>query len=151
MPLKIIHFDLGSNMAYAHNCCGDVVIVDHFTAKGTRQERAAQTLDWLENRFAAMKKAKTLPQAVHYERPFARGMHATRSLWGIAGLLEAVAKLYGIDTFDTTPKEIKKFVAHYKASKEEMMDAAFAMGYTGTNEHEADAYCGLKYAEKHIK
>lgn len=149
--LKLIHFDLGANMAYAHNCMGDVVIADHFTAKGTRQERAAATLKWLNLRFSDLVKARTVPDAVHYERPFARGMHATRSLWGVAGLVEAVAKQYGLDTFDTTPKEIKKFVAHYKASKEEMIVAARLLGYMGNNEHEADAWCGLKYAEKYIK
>lgn len=149
--LKLIHFDLGANMAYAHNCMGDVVIADHFTAKGTRQERAAQTLSWLQLRFQQMKVVGLLPEAVHYERPFARGMHATRSLWGVAGLVEAVAKQYGLDTFDTTPKEIKKFVAHYKASKEEMIVAARLLGYMGNNEHEADSYCGLMYAIKHIK
>ncbi len=150
MALKLIHFDLGSNMAFAHNCCGDVVIVDHFTAKGTRQERAYATLCWLENRFNSMDATKLLPDAVHYERPFARGQHATRSLWGVAGLLEATAKRYGLDTFDSTPKEIKKFAGNYKASKDDMIAAAQALGYKGFNEHEADAFIGLKYAEKYI-
>lgn len=151
MPLKIIHFDLGANMAYAHNCCGDVVIADHFVAKGTRQNRAMETLLWLNERYQSMKKAGTLPDATHYERPFARGMHATRSLWGVAGLIEAVSKSYGIDTFDSSPAEIKKFATQVGgANKDDMWSAAMGMGYMGTNEHEADAWCGLKYAERYL-
>jgi hypothetical protein len=174
--VNIIHFDLGSNMALAHNGCGDVVITDHFVATGPRSERAAQILRWLVKRKRDFKEAGIVFSVAHYERPFARGFDATRSGWGIAGLIEGV---FGGDTviLDSTPQAIKSFAIgkpkrevkyeivkgkkkrikatsaerHAAAAAEKllMIDAAQALGYMGNNEHEADAFLGLKYAEKH--
>lgn len=149
--MKIIHFDIGANMAFAHNGMGDdAIIVDSKAFTGNRQERAAATLRWLLKRFKEMKAAGIEFDAVHYERPFARGQAATRSLWGVAGILEAAATINGWPTLDSTPVEIKKFATHAKASKDEMMVVATARGYRGSNEHEADAYLGLQYALKYI-
>lgn len=149
--MKIIHFDIGSNMAFAHNGCDGVVVWESKEFKGTRQERAAATLRWLLKRFKEMKAAGIEFDVVHYERPFARGQHATRSLWGVAGLLEAAAVVNGWPTLDSTPIEIKKFAGNPKADKSYMIRAAKERGYSGNNEHEADAYLGLKYAETVIK
>lgn len=163
--MNIIHFDLGSNMALAHNGCGDVVVTDHFVATGPRTERQAQILRWLVRRKEEFKKAGIKFDVCHYERPFARGFDATRSGWGIAGLIEGV---FGNDCviLDTTPQSIKSFALGSKkiarkkmtsaerhaaaaAEKLAMIEAAQVLGYTGDNEHEADAFLGLKYAEKH--
>lgn len=146
--MKIIHFDIGANMAFAHNGMGDdAIIVDSKTFTGNRQERAAATLRWLLKRFKEMKAAGIEFDAVHYERPFARGQAATRSLWGVAGILEAAAVVQGWATLDSTPVEIKVHATgNSKASKEDMIAAARKAGYRGSNEHEADAYLGLKYA-----
>jgi hypothetical protein len=163
--MKIIHFDLGSNMAFAHNGCGDVVITDHFVATGPRQQRQAEILRWLVRRRKELSLAGIKFDVVHYERPFARGFDATRSGWGIAGLIEGV---FGSDTviLDSTPQSIKSFALgskkiarkkmtsaerHAAAAAEKllMIDAARALGYMGNNEHEADAYLGLKYAEQY--
>lgn len=173
--MNIIHFDLGSNMALAHNGCGDVVIAERFTATGARSDRQAQILRWLMKRKAEFKAAGITFEVCHYERPFARGFDATRSGWGIAGLIEGV---FGNDAviLDSTPQQIKTFaigapkrVIEYEivkgkkkrkkmssaarhaaadAEKLAMIAAAQALGYYGDNEHEADAYLGLKYAEK---
>lgn len=168
-PLEIIHFDIGSNMAFAHNGCGDVVVTDHFTATGPRADRAAQTLRWLARRKKEMHDAGIQFRVCHIERPFSRGFDATRCGWGIAGLVEAV---FGNNTvvLDSTPQSIKSFAlakigrvpsrsktkmksadreAAAKQEKLWMIEAAQAMGYEGENEHEADAYCGLKYAEEY--
>ncbi len=174
--MNIIHFDLGSNMALAHNGCGDVVVTDHFVATGPRSDRQAQILRWLVRRKEEFKKAGIRFGVCHYERPFARGFDATRSGWGIAGLIEGV---FGNDSviLDSTPQSIKSFAIgkpkreatyvvvkgkkkrvkmtsaeRHKAAAEEklaMIEAAQALGYAGNNEHEADAFLGLKYAEKH--
>lgn len=174
--MNIIHFDLGSNMALAHNGCGDVVITDSFVATGPRTDRQAQILRWLVKRKGEFAKAGIKFDVCHYERPFARGFDATRSGWGIAGLIEGV---FGADSviLDSTPQQIKTFAigapkrvieyeivkgkkkrkkmargdrdAAAKAEKLAMIEAAQALGYNGDNEHEADAFLGLKYAEKH--
>lgn len=166
--MKIIHFDIGSNMAFAHNACGDVVVVEHFKATGSRADRAAQTLRWLARRTKEMKDAQIKFDVCHYDRPFTRGYDASRCLWGIAGIVEAV---FGGDTvlLDSTPQSVKSFALakigrvpsrsktkmksadRIKAAAQEklwMVEAAQVMGYTGDHEHEADAYCGLKYAEE---
>lgn len=149
--MKIIHFDIGSNMAFAHNGMGnDCIISDSREFKGNRQERAAATLRWLLKRFKEMKAEGIEFDVVHYERPFARGQAATRSLWGVAGILEAAAIIQGWPTLDSTPVEIKKFAGNAKASKDEMIAFARKIGYKGTNEHEADAYLGLQYALKYV-
>lgn len=85
---------------------------------------------------------------VVYERPFARGQGATRLLWGMAGILEAAAHNAGVAVLDMTPGEIKLWATGKgNAGKPEMIAAAQRLGYTGDNEHEADAYCLLKFAE----
>lgn len=165
--MKIIHLDLGTNMAFAHNGCDGVVVVEHFTSTGARPERAAQTLRWLAKRAKQMQDAGIAFNVCHYERPFSRGYDATRCTWGIAGIIEGV---FGGNTviLDSTPQSIKSFAlekigrvptrsktkmkkaqreAAAKQEKLWMIEAAQAMGYAGDNEHEADAYCGLKYAE----
>ena len=163
--MKIVHFDLGSHMAYAHNgWIGEPIHVGHFDAEGSRQERAALILAWL---FECKIEWGVVFDVCHYERPFARGFDATRCGWGIAGLIEGV---YGADcvVLDTTPQSIKSFalgskkIARKKMTSAErrvaaaneklaMIARARELGYTGDNEHEADAYLGLKYAEHYCR
>lgn len=146
--MNIVSLDLGSHMAIAHNVCEGVVISDSFLAKGLRAHRLAQTMKWLRGRFTEIKKAGKV-DLVTYERPFARGMDATRSGWGIAGLIEALAtEIFECAVTDTDPQTIKKFsTGNSRAEKDEMIEAAQRMGYVGYCEHEADAYCLLKYSE----
>lgn len=171
--MKIIHFDLGANMAFAHNGCDGVVIAERFVAAGPRSQRAAETLGWMQARKRDMEKAGIIFDVAHYERPFTRGFDATRCGWGLAGIIEAV---WGSDcvVLDSTPQAIKAFAlgkapargkkvkgkkklqkltsAEKKAinikEKLAIIDKAQDLGYYGDNEHEADAYVGLKYAEK---
>ena len=149
--MKIIAFDLGSNMALAHNGCGDVAVVEHKLFTGPRAHRADLTAKWIANRLLVCHEARIKFDVAVYELPFARGRDATRCLWGIAGIIEAVCTSWGMAVLDVTPGEIKKFAAGKGgASKEEMGDAAEAMGYPGGNEHGADAFLLLKYAERYI-
>jgi len=164
MPLSIIHFDLGTNMAFAHNGCDGVIICERFVATGPRAQRAAQTLAWLLGRLAEMKAAGITFDVAHYERPFARGFDATRSGWGLAGIIEAVFGNLCV-VLDSTPQAIKSFAlgkaparvkmtsrektATSKAEKLLLIEVAQGLGYYGDNEHEADAFLGLKYAERH--
>jgi hypothetical protein len=162
--MKIIHFDLGTNMAFAHNGCDGVIVVERFVATGARAERAAQTLRWISKRMRETQEAGIKFDVAHYERPFSRGFDATRCGWGLAGIIEA---FYGYDcvVLDSTPQSIKSFalgkapartkmtskekVTASKAEKLAMIARAQDLGYYGDNEHEADAYLGLKYAEQY--
>ena len=150
--MKIIAFDLGAHFAMAHNGFPEVVCVEHGVFTGPRAHRAGATLRYISRRLAECKNNGVPMEVAVYERPFARGMDATRCLWGLAGIIEAACTNNGLAVVDALPTEIKKFATGKgTASKEAMMDAARAMGYQGDNEHEADAFMLLKYAEIYVK
>ena len=143
--MKIIAFDLGKNMSFAHNL-NKTPFATHKTFDGTRAERLASTMVWLLaidwHHF----------DACIYETPFARGRDATRCGWGVAGLIEACASNSCVPVMDAAVSTIKKFATgHGKACKEDMVAAAQRFGYKGSNEHEADAVCLLKYAEANLE
>lgn len=147
---RIIAFDLGANMAFAASHPSGIAQTGHETFKGDRKTRAGATLLWVHKVLREQKAINWHPtqiDAVFYERPFARGMDATRSLWGLAGLVEAQATNAALPVVDMPPGTIKSWATGKgHATKEEMIAAAQIMGYTGTNEHEADAFLGLQYA-----
>jgi Holliday junction resolvasome RuvABC endonuclease subunit len=134
--LRVIAFDLGANMAWA-----DSAQAVHRNFAGTRVVRLAAIATWL----AAFKWSRY--DVVVYETPFARGRDATRSSWGIAGILEAAVTNAGLPIVDVAVPTIKKFATgHGFAPKNDMVKAAQRFGYIGDNEHEADAVCLLNYA-----
>lgn len=137
--MNITAFDLGANMAVAQYRYGRFAAY-HEVFKGKRPRRAGDTLKWVAG-------SCTGADLVIYERPFARGADATRCLWGIAGLIEACAHNAGAAVLDASPSEIKNWATGQgSGSKANMMDAAKNLGYSGDNEHEADAWCLLHYA-----
>lgn len=151
--MKIAAFDLGSTYAMAWNWVrsSDPVGVVHQDLNPDRAkpklrlERPAVLHAFNQSVSAYMLR---VADVVVYERPFARGQAATRLLWGMAGVLEAKATEAGVPILDITPAEIKKWATGSgKADKTAMLDAANLLGYTGSNEHEADAWCLLKFAE----
>lgn len=143
--MKIASFDLGSHIGIAENQSDPLGNGIHWELKGKRAERAAQFQLLLEDFFAFRDQQFDV---VFYERPFARGMAATRAGWGLAGVLEAVAMNFQVPCVEMPPATLKVFATGSgKASKEDMTAAAQIMGYDGDNEHVADAWCGLRYAE----
>lgn len=146
--LRIVAFDLGSHFAWASNppkinsyAWGYI----HFP--GVRAHRLGNLMIWMREQTWIRKL-----DAIVYETPFARGRDATRSLWGMAGIIEACATEFKLPVMDVAVPTIKKFAAgHGKAAKVSMIKAARKWGYTGNNEHEADALCLLKYAEAHME
>lgn len=150
MTLRILTLDLGKNIAWSVRINGQVQTGWKFM-KGTRQSRAAATYVYLRDLFALYADDIDL---IVYERPFARGFDATRSLWGLAGLVEALGTAAGLPVLDVTPSEIKIWAAGKgNAEKKDMMDAAARLGYDRTGkeeeavEHESDAFCLMCFME----
>jgi Holliday junction resolvasome RuvABC endonuclease subunit len=139
--MRIAAFDLGTTWAMAWNT-GFSAAACHGVVEGARPQKLAEFHQQL---------TFSLPHdldVVIFERPFARGQAATRLLWGMAAILEAAAHDAGTAVLDVTPAEIKKWSAGKgSAKKPDMIAAAQMMGYDGDNEHEADAYCLLRFAE----
>jgi len=157
--MKIAAFDLGSTWAIATNqlsakaeLLGDKAEAFHIDENPDRNRpklarKRPEVLGSFAATLAAMNDATSRLDIVVYERPFARGQAATRLLWGMAGILEAAAHNAGVPVLDITPAEIKKWaVGKGNADKADMIEAAQLMGYGGDNEHEADAWCLLKFA-----
>lgn len=147
--MKIIAFDLGRTMAWAHNRARTITW-GSATFEGARPERLGDFAAHLP----ALLNDRTNPyyDVLVYETPFARGLHATRSLWGIAGILEAEANNSRMAVVDVSVMTIKKFATGSGlAAKNDMIAAAKRWGYKGNNEHEADAICLLKYAEANLE
>jgi hypothetical protein len=147
--MKIAAFDLGSTGAMAFNEVGRRATRDwigHIELKGSRGRRFALWRSWL------LTHAPADADTFIYERPFSRGQDATRCGWGYAAVIEEIADIKGAALLDVTPAEIKKWATGSgKASKEEMIASAQIMGYGGDNEHEADAYLLLRFAETTLK
>jgi len=150
--MKIVAFDLGSTFAIAMNAIAGEppeMCTQSYVLKGVRQEklRRFQQLIGGHDDYSPFAGVAGPIDLVIYERPFARGLAATRMLWGMAGILEAVATHYGYPVLSIVPTTVKKWATGKGvASKEEMIKAAQRLGYAGENEHEADAFCLLQYA-----
>ena len=155
--MKIIAFDLGSTWACAHNL-GSLIVgppAEHYDLNPQRGKKGALARPAILGQFAQIL-AQGGPwddvDLVIHSQPFARGQAATRLLWGMAGVLEAAAHNHGAVVLDVTDSTIKKFATGSgKADKDAMIAAAQFMGYTGDNEHEADAFCLLHYAIANAK
>lgn len=144
--MNVVAFDLGSHMA----CAWSPYLVTSQEFKGNREKRCGDTLIWLHRIFRDLKPMKI--DAAVYEQPFARGEHATRSLWGIAGLIEATATNAGLPVISIVPTTIKKWATgDARAEKPAMISAAQVMGYPGNDEHEADAWCLMRYGEAELE
>ena len=152
--LKIIALDLGKNFAWASNRIAPTVKglrVGCRVFEGQRAHRLGELLVFLQATLDVEARAGRV-SAIVYETPFARGRDATRSLWGIAGIIEACATNAGLPVVDVAVPTIKKFATgDGRGSKEAMTAAAKKFGYKGDNEHEADAVCLLRYAEANLE
>jgi hypothetical protein len=150
--VKIIAFDLGSTWACAWHIESGLAW-NHYDENPDRAkpklrlERPAVLGSFAERLGTSLEPY----DLVVHSKPFARGEAATRLLAGMAGILEAAAHNAGCAILMVTDSEIKKWATGSgKADKPAMIEAAHQMGYTGDNEHEADAFCLLRYAEATI-
>lgn len=148
--ILVAAFDLGATFAWATNLQNHSLGPGwgHRTLPGIRSHRLGAFSAWLRDNRRWLSEL----DAVIYETPFARGPDATRSLWGMAGILEAEATNHGAAVVDAAVSTIKKFATGSgHAPKNSMIEAARRLGYRGRDEHEADAYCLLKYAEANLE
>lgn len=146
MRNQVLALDLGSTSGFAIvdpeyglETCGE------FKLKGeNRAQKLAEYDRWLHEQISSMENLRF----VIYERPFTRGLPATRMLWGFAGVAEVVATQHGLPVLDELPTTVKKYsCGSGKASKEDMIKAATMFcGLNDLREHEADAILLGKYA-----
>jgi hypothetical protein len=102
------------------------------------------------------------PYATIYCTPFSRGQDATRSLWGAAGLLEALAHDFGTAIMDVAEAKVRAYHkmvppgemakgARRKWLKTRALTIAEELGYhTLGSDDAADAVLLLKYAEANL-
>ena len=146
--MKILALDLGATTGWAYGCPGKPTRYGVEVFNGTRTERLGSFMARL-NRLLSMELYRDLDVVV-YERPFARGLHATRSLWGMAGVVEAACQLNRVAVVDAEVQTVKKFVARGGATKGDVIAAMRRRGYQPEGEHDADALAVLTYAKATI-
>lgn len=149
--MRVLAFDLGSSMAAVW---GDNQIareVKYRAFEGQRSQKLKDIRTWLYGRFCEADDNGV--DAVIFERPFCRGLAATRLLWGIAALIEELSEQFGIACVDIGPSAIKKWATgNGKATKEDMITEAIRRSGSGSfNEHEADAYLLCHYGMENIR
>ena len=108
--------------------------------RGCREARLAEFMLWLDTQLAGRGLVRHVDKVLLYETPFARGRDATRSLWGMAGVAEAVATERDYACLDIQPTKIKEaFTGSGSADKAVMMAEVTRLGYTFDSDDEADA------------
>jgi hypothetical protein len=88
------------------------------------------------------------PEVVVYERPFSRGLDATRSGWGYAGIIEGLSTGSGAAVLDPTNGSVRKWATgsgKKQGSKEPMIARAKELTGLDLDEHSADAVCIYHY------
>lgn len=141
MMNSILTLDLGATVGWAHGFDleqGGTAYYGTLKFDGDRPRRLSTLYNWA-HKVCTMK----VIDVVVYERPFCRGMAATRSLWGMAGVVEAAATAAGAAVVDVELNRIKKYTGVKGRTKP--LDWARKKGYNIETDHEADALALLHY------
>ena len=89
--------------------------------------------------------------AVVYERPICRGLHATRSLWGMAGVAEAVA-CGSAAVLDVQLQTLKTWAGPAgEHKKSATLNRCVELGVIPVDDNHADAVCLAFYALEHME
>lgn len=145
--MKILALDLGASMGVAHNNARTLTAFSLKLRGQNREQRLAALAEYLDLFLKTPAKFET----VIYERPFCRGLHATRSLWGYAGVIEAVATKHGCAVLDVPPTKVKwHATGSGKAKKADMIAWAKKTHNMDLDEHAADALAALDYAINNV-
>ncbi len=149
--MKILALDLGATTGWAVVEDGKALNYGEKYFPGARTERLWKFQDWLHRIIHEFSHVDVLI----FERPFCRGLHATRSLWGMAGIAEAEAHGQGITSLDIVPSTLKKWATGSgRGIKDKMVLAAQVLIYPderSLREHEADAIILGLYAAENIQ
>ncbi len=120
--------------------------------KGDRHARLRAFHDWLHKMLLDHD-----PGVVAYERPFARGLAATRSLWGMAGITEAVAGDFAA-VLDVNTQTLKAWARDETglgpASDKKAATTAAAtqrLGHAPVDDNHADAVALAFYVREKMK
>lgn len=147
--MKILGLDLGAQTGYAIAEDGRIVASGTKRFEGPRPQRFRLYAVWLLD---VLRQQHPL-DAVVYERPFARGLDATRSLWGMAGVTEAQGSLSSV-VLDVNTSTLKRFAGapgRRSDSKARVMAFVRDLGYNPESQDEADAVVVALYASKEIR
>ncbi len=150
--MKILALDLGATLGWAVVKDPECRVLNYGEVRfnGDRGYRLWRFQDWLHRKVYEFS-----PDVLIFERPFCRGLHATRSLWGMAGVAEAEAHGQGVTSLDIVPTTLKKWATGSgRADKELMIQAAEVLIYPDERtlrEHEADAIILGLYAAENIE
>ena len=151
--MKILALDLGATTGWAIIEDGKVSMYGERYFGGHRALRFRLFKLWLLDELQIHD-----PDTIIFERPFCRGLHATRSLWGMAGVVEEVV----VDCaacLDIVPSTLKKWATGSgRASKDDMIFTAVRLVHPPQSgpwpemgEHEADAIILGLYAAENIE
>jgi Holliday junction resolvasome RuvABC endonuclease subunit len=140
-PRTIFALDLGATTGWAVLVDGEYRAGGSKKFDGSRLDRLRRFQAWLNTFVEGWE-----PDAVVYERPFCRGLGATRSLWGMAGVTEAVASSSAA-VLDVNLQTIKKWAgAKGRMSKDVTTEKCRSLGVEPRDDNHADAVCLAFYA-----
>lgn len=143
--MKILALDCGGDTGWATGRDGTIsnYATEKFKHIQERPARLAEFTLWLERMIVAHD-----VDVIVYERPFCRGLHATRYGWGYAGIVEAIGTLEKCAVLDVNVATLKKSVGISGSTKP--LDWVKEQGYVVKTDHEADAIALAIYAMGNI-
>lgn len=151
MANTIIAFDVGSLLGVAIGLNGKVGAHQTIQLRGeNREQKLADAMNILPGLIR-----HSGASACIYEKPFVRGDAATRLLWGLVGVIEAVATAEGLPVVDATATQVRAHVfnqAHGMKKPDIIKAVTKRLGLSRpVDEHEADAIALLIYALEKVE
>ncbi len=154
MDRTILAIDLGAKTGWCilFSYGKDRVVGGTEEFPGDRHERLRAFHVWLHKMVRDYD-----PSVVAYERPFARGLAATRSLWGMSGITEAVAG-DSAAVLDVNTQTLKAWARAETgigpASDKKAATTAVAtqrLGHAPVDDNHADAVCLAFYVREKMR
>ena len=147
--MRVLGLDLGTNMGWAVvDKDTGLIVSGSFTLSGGHRDHKFSDLHVRLNDMYVEVEEIPGVELIMYERPFTRGLSATRLLWGLAGIVGAVATSWDLPVVEVLPSTIKKHATGRGDADKDAMMAAVVDNFfhEPTNEHEADAIWAADYA-----